>query len=255
MPRYLSSSATAGLTVVSVEIVLVGYTPKEVKGGESFYLKASLRNNSTVTAYYQLRLVDRDTGEQVWIAPGVTRFDPGATVTTNIPLTMPNKDWHLRLDLLSAGTVFKSFNIDITLLIPTSIDLKLSKTTVGPGEEVTASGTLSWSLPRAGGPLANATVSIYLNGTKLADVKTDSYGRFSYTFRAPVAPGTYTIKASFGGMTLSKFMPSEAEAKLYVGIPFIPPEWAGYLRYIATLAPFATLIGVISYNEYRKVIR
>jgi hypothetical protein len=80
------------------------------------------------------------------------------------------------------------------------IDFRVSPTRIAIGESVTISGILQGHTPVLcfWNPIANASVDIYADTTKLGTVTTDSGGGFRFVW-TPRAVGVYWVKAVYGG--------------------------------------------------------
>jgi hypothetical protein len=88
-------------------------------------------------------------------------------------------------------------NLDIAF--PTRLSIS-APDKVAPGTPFTISGKLEYeSNIDVWSPLAGKTVSLYYNGTKIADVITGSDGSYSKTDAVIPTSGTYTLKASYAG--------------------------------------------------------
>ena len=120
---------------------------------------------------------------------------------------------------------------------------------VRAGEPFTVSGRLEYeySAPGDWRPLVGKVVSIYYDGTKLADATTGSDGSYSATVTIP-SPGNYTIRAVFAG---------EMPMAVSVAVRGVTVE--GVVEEIVSTAPlivaFASLllpVVVIVYNEVVK---
>ena len=79
-----------------IKIVRLVY-PESARAGEAITITWRVRNDGGDTAITQfIRLVDRDTGEE--LKKQYFRLEPGQETGGNWGLTMPNRDWRLRVE-------------------------------------------------------------------------------------------------------------------------------------------------------------
>ena len=229
MVKYLSSQATATLTVVSISSSLADFSaPESARAGDSVTVRAVVANGSSIPVIIWAEVRDADTGEVVG-ARREALVDPMTMTTFSWTLTMPSKDWNLechgghRIDTTYYEAPDSPKTALILLLVPTSLTLSLSPATVAPGATVTASGSLIRSDTNE--PLSGMTIILTLNGTTLGTTTTDASGNYSLSFTAPSTVGSYTVTAKFEGLTVSSiFAPATATARLsvagvQVGVP------------------------------------
>ena len=254
MPKFLPSSASATLTVVAISpcrLVRVE-APASARRGSAVHIRAEVYNPNAVPVTVRVRVIDRDTGSAV--AEESDFVSPRSSKRFDLSLAMPGKDWRLRVrafyQVAATEGECRGSPVDkiILLEVPTSITLVLSPATVAPGGRVSASGRLTRRDTGAG--LANMTVELYVNDTRVGTTRTGSDGRYSISFNAPTSAGVYTVRARFPGATVmpalgsSRFLPSEARAVIVVGA-FPWPV-------VAVAVPLAVVGGAIAYNELSK---
>ena len=132
----------------------------------------------------------------------------------------------LPYDSSSSGIAYFVVNI------PTTIDLSLAATRIYIGYNIVGNGTL---LANGTEALREQTVTLYVDGRQVANVTTDSEGRFHFSLAASsVGSGSHTILASFQYRDdIWKYSQDEKGFSVYVQkkveYPFFPfiPNWGG----------------------------
>jgi len=245
LPVFLPSSRTISLTVVSVSSSLADFkAPSSARVNTPITVRAVVANGSTIALPLWAEVRDRDTREVVG-ARQEKVADPMAMVTFEWTLSMPGKDWNLECrgghrvaDRYYEGDGSPKY-ATVKVEIPTALTLSVSPVTVAPGGSVRASGKLTRTDTGAG--LAGMDIDILVNTTKVGTARTASDGSYTLTFTAPTVPGSYTVKASFAGVTLSVLLPSEAKTEIYVGIA--PPlPWTVLLSLVPPVVVGATIV-------------
>jgi hypothetical protein len=105
----------------------------------------------------------------------------------------------------------------------TRIELSVFPSSALVGDTVTISGMLEYLSGSMWYGIAGATVSLYYDSTKIADVTTtdEGIGKFSTTYVFKTA-GTYTIKASYPGLS-GTYQSCSATATVTISAPVTPP--------------------------------
>ena len=85
--------------------------------------------------------------------------------------------------------------INVTVNIPTKVDLRLSSSTLAPGDHIAGSGTLFANDSQR---LPHQVITIYLDDYMVINVTTDSNGDFAFSIPSKgVSSGTHTLRAAF----------------------------------------------------------
>jgi hypothetical protein len=128
---------------------------------------------------------------------------------------------------------------DLDIAFPTRISIS-APDKVAPGTPFTISGKLEYeSGTDVWSPLAGKTVSLYYNGTKIADVTTGSDGSYSKTDAVIPTSGTYTLKASYAGegwtMAATAFLGLTVSPETKSALSFALPLLTGAIVAYASL--------------------
>jgi len=225
---YLSAQATKSIRAISYVVTLTVTPSPPWRPGQQVTLNVQITPIG-------VRTID------LWIViPGkisynfdsvTTAPDGTATYRYTIPwtilgVTVPCNIIYFRAIEAETGAV--SNDVEGACAYPTRISIS-APDTVGVGASFAVTGKLEYeSASGVWSPLAGRTVSIYYNNTKLADVTTDSEGRYTATVSIPSA-GTYTLKAVYAGEGLTA---AAAAMKLIT----VPGEIAGPLFAFAPVA-------------------
>jgi uncharacterized protein YfaS (alpha-2-macroglobulin family) len=116
--------------------------------------------------------------------------------------------------MLAQSPYTSSPSVDVYFIHPTRLTLATDKDKYAPGETVVATAKLEWQREDGSwAPLGpDYTIVFSLDG-QAGSSKTDSNGVASYTFKAPSASGTYTVKATFAGAGLAAASVAEVAVK------------------------------------------
>jgi hypothetical protein len=215
---YNAVSATKSITVQAIKVSLTVSPSPPWTAGQSVTLKATVTIDTGAGAGRTVRFFILYDSYSTIIGEGTTGSDGSVSVTYTIPwsiggVTIPCKTDKFRAYDADTGTA--SNDVSGNVAFPTRISISApDKVVAGASFPITGkleyqSDSTTWS------PLAGKTVSLYYNGTKIADVTTGSDG----TFGSPCTistPGTYTLKASFGG---AGFTAAVAVAGITITVP------------------------------------
>jgi hypothetical protein len=154
------------------------------------------------------------TGTQFFLASGTT--DSSGTFTYKwtvpwklylggAPYNVPCRTWKARLCDNATGVC--SPDLSIAVAYPTALSLSTDKDTYAPGSKIQVTAKLVYADDVSSqNPLPGATITFQLidasTGSTVATetATTDADGLASVTFTAPSKAGTYSVKATFGGM-------------------------------------------------------
>jgi hypothetical protein len=190
-------------------------------------------------------------GKAPIIGSKTTGSDGKASLYYTVPwvadgVKIPCKEIGFHAYEYSTGTLSNLFRGYVAY--PTRISIS-APARVAPGEAFTINGKLEYE--SAGGVwsgLAGKTVSLYYNGTKIADVTTGSDGSYSHSAVIPNF-GTYTLKATFAG---EGFGMAIALFGMEVGLPPEIEPMIQYASYALAAVPLLAIGGVVAYNEFTK---
>lgn len=209
MPKLVPSEAQAPLQVgtPNISIELFQY-PSSAAAGAAIEYRIQMRNSGDIAIMGFMRLTNTLQDKEIfyhskWLEVGEV------SMIKVIPDTMPDVFADLTL-LLESGhlvyvspdyvwTVTDSQTATVLLEVPTGISVALSTPTAAPGETVTVDGVLNRIDVEGGGPLEGMSVEIWINTVLATTVLTDTTGRYESDITAPVAVGTYIVKALFAG--------------------------------------------------------
>jgi hypothetical protein len=128
----------------------------------------------------------------------------------------------------------------------TSLALTANATTVWTGQSISFTSTLTYSNgTKAGLPVVGKPVSLFINGTNVANGTTDSNGQWSYAYAFTQA-GTYTVQSKFAGGTFSPYHSASSSASLTITV-VVPPSQSPLeplMRVIVGLTAFVTVAAV-----------
>jgi hypothetical protein len=247
---YNAVSATKGITVAVVSVTFsIDRTRTTWPEGATFSGKVT-SDGAGVKATLYIQRKSPTTGE--WFdqfGPITTDAEGNYSHTTSFGYGWACMRNTFRARVSSpAAAVSTEKNLDVAF--PTRISIS-APDKVAPGTPFTISGKLEYeSGIDVWSGLAGKTVSLYYNGTKIADVTTGSDGSYSKTDAVIPTSGTYTLKASYAGegWTMAAFALFGVE----VGVPPELEPLAQYASYALAAVPVLAIGGVIAYNEFAK---
>lgn len=208
---YNAVQATKSIVVQAISVSLSISPSQPWTAGQTLTFKVKVYSNSTLLTNRSIRiLIGFQSVGYAEILTGSTGSTGEYTGTWTVPwritlttptgpaeITVPCRVWWFQA-YDTASSVASSI-ITGNIAYPTRISISAPDTAV-PAQSITVSGKLEYQdTSTTWSPLTNRKVSLYINGTKIADVTTDSSGNYSYTFAIQVGPGTYTLKASYAG--------------------------------------------------------
>jgi hypothetical protein len=198
---YNPASATKSITVQKVTVTLAITPSPPWTAGQTITLTATVLIDSGAgagrTVYFRIYY----DGHMSVIGSGTTGSDGKATLSYKVPwsiggFTIPCRT--VDFDALDYETDTESSLVSGKVAFPTRISISAPDKVI-VGQAFTISGKLEYqSSEGVWSGLGGRTVSLFYNGTKIADVTTQSDGSYSRG-HAIGTPGTYTLKASYGG--------------------------------------------------------
>lgn len=204
---YAAAQASKGVTVYAVNVSL------EVSPGPPWVAEQQVTLRARVTydgspasnVLVGFFIRDVETGWDGYLGDARTDGNGYATITTAVPYELdgnPIPCGEASFRAVHYATGASSPEVRGKVAYPTSITIS-APDSVLRGQPFTVSGMLTYkaSAIRWAG-LPNRTVSIYYNGTKLADVRTGSDGSYSAQVSIP-ASGSFTLRAVYPGEGLS----------------------------------------------------
>ena len=211
---YNSVQNTKGITVLAVSITLSVDNSKPL-AGSTINFSGKLTQNGVgwagetvsirmLTPFREgwRNITSTTTGDDgsfsaSWTVPWSISgtFPDGTTGSVNVPCNKWEFSAYHSPTLTSSSTVYvwATYNTRISISAPASVAVNQVFSIDGVLEYESASGV--WS------GLGGKVVSIYYNGTKIADATTASDGKYSLTPKI-TASGEYTLKATYAGETL-----------------------------------------------------
>jgi hypothetical protein len=226
---YNSAQATKGITVQAVSVTFnIDRTRTTWAEGATFSGKVT-SNGAGVQATLYIQRKSPTTGE--WFdqfGPISTDSAGNYSYTTSFGYgwACMRNTFRARVSY-PAAAVSTEKNLDIAF--PTRLSIS-APDKIAPGTPFTISGKLEYeSGIDVWSPLAGKTISLYYNGTKIADVTTGSDGSYSKTGAVIPTSGTYTLKASYAGegwtMAVAAFLgltvSPETKAALQAALPLL----------------------------------
>jgi len=245
---FAIASGTKRITVMSAKVTL-GPLPTWAKTGEKVLFEGDVLYD-TIPAMYET--VEIYINKSIRVASGSTDDMGHFIIEWTVPFTaggskLPCNKWTFYAYHPSSGQWSSGRSMSIAYNTRISIS---APSQVGANVPFTISGKLEYeSSPGVWSPLAGKTVSIFYNGTKIADAVTLSDGTYKVSAKIPT-PGSYTLKAQFGGEGLGT-----------LGLGFAPTEvtfvsfgwWVPIV--LAAAVPIATTVGTVVANEINKLAK
>jgi hypothetical protein len=200
---YNANSGTKGITVQTVALTL-DISPKSPwTAGQTVTFIATLKKDGVAWAGETISFITYVLGTIPWIiGSAVTGSDGKASLSWRVPwkdsasVTIPCTTRNFWANHAASSTWSSSVSVQVAF--PTRISIS-APDIVFSNQSFTISGKLEYqSDDGVWSPLANKTVSLFYNGTKITDVTTASDGGYSATAGIS-ASGTYTLKASYAG--------------------------------------------------------
>jgi hypothetical protein len=103
--------------------------PPSAKPGDSVTISWNACNRGGNTAYSQwTRLIDKDTGQELYRKD--FKLEAGSCTPNNPTLTMPNRNWNLRIEAGYEATATAATQLTVSLPTPTWLPLAVSLTPI-----------------------------------------------------------------------------------------------------------------------------
>jgi hypothetical protein len=201
---YNSAQATKGITILGVTIKDFKVIPGAPwTAGQTVTLQAQSVQDSTPRVGKTIRflILDMDTGATTHV-DATTGSDGYAKTNYTIPFKIDTS-------VVPCGVLrFRAYDMEANVLTdpidgkvayPTRISISAPDSVTG-NYAFDITGKLEFQdVDAAWKGLANRTVSLYYNGTKIADVTTGADGSYAKYAVTISTPGTYTLKAVYAG--------------------------------------------------------
>ena len=227
---YNPASAQKSITIAALKIGIDVSPVAPWTAGQTVTVYGSAFYDSTPLSGRTLRFafVESPSGKAVIIGEKTTGADGKASVTYAIPWTVdgevvPCGDAAFRVLDVATGTASPLRSGKVAY--PTQLTISAPDSWPA-GQNFLVSGYLKYqSSPGVWTGLGGKTVSLYLGTAKLGDVTTASDGHYERVCNIG-APGTYTLKATYGGEGLSAAflgltVSPKAKAALQVALPLL----------------------------------
>jgi hypothetical protein len=227
---YNPASATKSITVQKVTVTLAITPSPPWTAGQAITLTATVLTDSSPWAGRTVNFRIYYDANVITIGSKTTGSDGKATLSYTIPwkigtVTIPCKTVYF--DCVEYETSTASSPISGKVAFPTRISISAPDSVI-VNQYFTISGMLEYqSDSGVWSGLGGKTVSLFYNGTKIADVTTGSDGSYSKS-TAISSPGTYTLKASYGGegfalavSVISITVSPEVETALMAALPIL----------------------------------
>ena len=200
---YNVAQGTRSITVQAVTLTLEVSPKPPWTAGQTVTFIATLKKDGVAWAGETISFITYVLGVIPWnIGNAVTGSDGRASLSWRVPwkdsagVTIPCGTRRFWANHSASGAW--SSPVDAQVAFPTRISIS-APDTVFPNQSFTVNGKLEYqSDDGVWSPHASKTVSLYYNGTKIADVTTGSDGSYSATASIPTS-GTYTLKAVYAG--------------------------------------------------------
>jgi hypothetical protein len=232
---YKDATASKPLTVEKIYLSTEVSPVSPWIGGSPMTVKGYLRKDSTPFAGQTIKFDMQSSTDSVTLGTATTGADGYATLTVNTPLV-----FMCQTGVLIGSTHVESGTVGSTVVGRVAYPTYLTITApdkVAYGVPFTIAGDLTYLSKnnlRLG--LAGKTVSLYYNGTKIADLTTDVNGGYSKT-TSIVTAGTYTLKAVYAGegLTTASIRTLSVEGLRSPAVMTALPVAAGLLAVFASL--------------------
>jgi hypothetical protein len=207
---YNSAQAVKSITLEQVKVTYEISPAAPWTAGQTITMKATVTKDGSpfVGAKVWFSWGNSDTGS-AYVGSAVTDANGVATMVWTIPWTfagpqgtstVPCKtNVSFAVEETSGANAMVSGKVAYSTRVSISAPDKVS-----PGQSFAVSGKLEYeSASGVWSGLANRTVSLYYNGTKIADVTTGADGSYSKPDCKISTPGTYALKVVYAGEGLS----------------------------------------------------
>jgi hypothetical protein len=236
---YNSAQATKGITVQAITVTLEVSPAAPWTAGQTVTLKATVKKDGAAWsgATVDFLFYPYPSSSSIYAVIGTKTTDTSgvASISYSIPwqITIDTTTWTIpcRVDGFGAreastGTV--SSMVTGQVAYPTRLSIS-APDTVLPNQAFAITGKLEYQrLSGTWDPIVNRTVSLYYNGTKIADVTTGSDGSYNKPDAKIPTGGTYTLKALFAGegfaaaaAFLGLTVSPETKAAIQVALPLL----------------------------------
>jgi hypothetical protein len=232
---YNSAEATKPITVIGVTVKYEISPGPPWTAGQTITMKATVTKNGTPFAGTRVWFSwgNADTGSK-YVGNAITDANGVATFTWTIPWTFTGPTGtssvpcKTNVSYAVEETSGASAMVSGKVAYPTRISISAPDSVIA-GQSFTIKGMLVFESDKdVWSGLPGRTVSLFYNGTKIADVTTASDGTYSATASIPTS-GSYTLKAVYSGegftATAAAFLgltvSPEAETALSVALPLV----------------------------------
>jgi uncharacterized protein YfaS (alpha-2-macroglobulin family) len=244
---YTSATEYRSITVQALSVTLT-VDKSWVPVGGVLYFRATVRSDGNPVPNKEVRFYIATDG-LLWIGTATTGSDGVASLTWTVPWYVGTLKLPCTRQSFVAYAVPESVasnSVTVAIAYPTRLTVTTDKSTYTPGETIQVTVKLEYNDEGTWKPLVGKSVTVSLDTLQSKTVTTGSDGTASTTLTAPTTPGSYTVRASYGGEGLTAFALAAA------GVEVVVPEWlpsvAGFLGPVFVLA-------VVVATEYWKLRR
>jgi hypothetical protein len=236
---YNSAQATKSIMIQAITVTLEVSPAAPWTAEQIVTLKATVKKDGTAWsgAPLEFRFYPNPSSPSTYAVIGTKTTDSNgaASMTYQIPweIIIDTTIWTIPCKVDGFGAREVSTGTDSSMVTgqvayPTRLSIS-APDTVLPNQPFAITGKLEYRrLPNVWDPMAYKTVSLYYNGTKIANVTTGIDGSYNKPDANIPTSGTYTLKALFAGegfaaaaAFLGLTVPRETKAALQVALPLL----------------------------------
>jgi hypothetical protein len=234
---YSPTSAKTSVNVQKVYVTLAPLPPA-AEQGSTVTFSGSVTIDGSPAAYVNVAIYSSINN---WSSP-ITATVTDGSGRFSASWTVPHGYGCRTYDFKAVALGAESNTVSMAIAYRTRISIS-APSSAKPGESISVTGKLEYeNMKDQWLPLPGREVYIYLDGSFVTKVTTDSSGNYSATITIS-APGTHTIEARYRGEGIRPGAVAGAVVTA-VSIPYAPT--------ILSMTPLMTVIALIAWSELRK---